>query len=50
MYKATINGQPNPETKAQFAKRMILNGVKAMVAQAEAATARKLADSEITLS
>jgi hypothetical protein len=49
-YQATINGSPNPETKAQFSRRMIIENLKRLVAQGESTVARKLADSQITLS
>lgn len=34
-YQATINGSPNPETKGQFAKRMLIEKMKQMVMQGE---------------
>lgn len=34
-YQATIGGSPNPETKAQFAKRMLIERLKQMVMQGE---------------
>lgn len=35
-YQATIDGQPNPETQAQFAKRMLIEWVKVNVTTYEA--------------
>lgn len=49
-YQTTINGSPNPETKAQFSRRMIIENLKRLVAQGESVVARRLADSQITLS
>lgn len=34
-YQLTINGSSNPETKAQFAKRIIIERVKSMVLAGE---------------
>lgn len=57
-YQATVNGEPNPQTKAQFAKAQILRfvkeSVKAVEANADAEAARTAAvtkaETEITLS
>jgi len=39
-YRATMSdGTPNPETKAQFARRMVAEQIKDWVAQAEGAAA-----------
>lgn len=48
-YQATINGSPNPETKAQFARRMVIENLKRLVAQGESAAARRQAESQISL-
>lgn len=56
-YQATINGSPNPETKAQFAQRMVrefikntVKGYEATVAQDAARTAAiASADTDIVL-
>ncbi len=42
-YQDTIDGLPNPETKAQFTDRMIRRQIKAVVAEREAQTAQTLA-------
>lgn len=42
-YQSTINGQPNPETQGQFAKRMIIQNVMLVCQQAESATAEQTA-------
>lgn len=53
-YQPTIDGQPNPETKAQFAKRMVREQVKRWVVDGEGhagdQTAREAAESEISIS
>lgn len=36
-YQDTVNGQPNPETKAQFSKRMVALVVKDWVTELELA-------------
>lgn len=38
-YQDTINGSPNPETKAQFVRRRIAETVKLWAVQGEVATA-----------
>lgn len=52
-YQATINGQPNPQTKAQFAKAALVLYAKRLVQQWEAAqadvAARARVESEIAL-
>jgi hypothetical protein len=56
-YQATVNGSPNPETKAQFAKRMMIvwlkDNVKADEVRAAIEAARTAAsarvDSEILM-
>lgn len=40
-YQPTINGVPNPETKNQFAKRMLIQDIKLMVRDSELATSRQ---------
>jgi len=57
-YQETINGQPNPQTKAQFAKATLIDIIKRAVTAAEAQTAVTAArnaaiqdvDSNVTLS
>jgi len=57
-YQETINGQPNPQTKAQFAKAQLIDIIKGAVKAAEAQTAATAArnaaiqdvDNNITLS
>lgn len=34
-YQATINGQPNPESKAEFARRMVGLHIKSIVREQE---------------
>lgn len=50
-YQATISGQPNPTTQAQFAKQMIaayvMNAVKQVEAQVAVDTARTTAISNV---
>ena len=41
-YQATIDGEANPETKAQFVKRMIIERIRGMVLAGE----RKQADED----
>lgn len=52
-YQATINGAPNPETKSQFARRMIREFVKGCVRRQEMADAQAAAlvkaDGEISI-
>lgn len=56
-YQDTINGQPNPQTKAQFAKQMlvtyVMNTVKAVEAQTAVDSARTTAlanvDSQVVI-
>lgn len=50
-YPDTINGQPNPETKAQFAKRQLVALIKQQVMsfrRTQAAAAASAVDPEIT--
>lgn len=53
-YQATIGENPNPESKAAFAKRMVIEEVKKWVRTSEQATAAKTAaesvNSGVTLS
>jgi len=57
-YAPTIDGEPNPETKAQFAKRKLIELIKQAVREAEvqeasnaaATTAAQSADTDIQLS
>lgn len=57
-YQATIDGQPNPQTRAQFARQKVIefikNTVKAQEAQAAADSARSAAaanvESQVNLS
>lgn len=43
-YQATLdNGSPNPETRAQFAKRKLMELIKQAVREAEMETARNVA-------
>jgi hypothetical protein len=46
-YRTTIGGEANPETKAQFAKRMVLLNFKNLVAQGEGKVAIETATAEI---
>lgn len=50
-YQTTINGQPNPQTPAQFAKQMVatyvLNAVKQVETQTAVDTARTQAISNV---
>lgn len=46
-----INGVPNPETRAQFAKRMIINWIKSQVRSQELQDAIKqipITDTDVT--
>lgn len=47
-YQATINGVANPETKAQFAKRMLIEQMKALVSQGEMRAVRDSVKTGIT--
>lgn len=46
-YEETINGQPNPETKAQFARRMLLKYLRDVTLGYEMVLERKIADDEL---
>jgi hypothetical protein len=48
-YKATIRGEANPETKAEFAKRMIGDHIRNIVYNQETELARKAAESDATI-
>lgn len=47
-YEATINGQPNPETKNAFAKRMYAIQMRDTVREYERLEALKVAQSSLT--
>ncbi len=47
-YRPTIDGAPNPETKPQFTKRMIVRTVKEWVKDEEAAGAAFVASTTAT--
>lgn len=49
-YQATIDGQPNPETKNQFAKRMLAAWVRSQVVRYESEIATKEARETATAS
>lgn len=42
-YQATINGQPNPQTKAQFAKARVIDFIRAVVRGQESNVASEAA-------
>lgn len=42
-YQPTIDGTPNPETKAEFAKRQLIAHVRSLVATHESNTAAETA-------
>lgn len=48
-YEPLINGLPNPETKAVFARRMLIELLKRAVAAGEAKTARLAAEATLAL-
>jgi hypothetical protein len=47
-YVDTINGQPNPETKAEFARRMVRTQIVSVVRASEVGTAIKTAKDAVT--
>jgi hypothetical protein len=47
-YQPTINGSPNPETKAEFSRRMVREYIKGVVKGQEVEAARKTAEAGVT--
>lgn len=47
-YQATIDGQPNPETKAQYAKRMLLQNMKEVTLEYEMFLEKRTSDTTLS--
>lgn len=47
-YQATVGGQPNPQTKAQFARNCVKNYITRTVRDYEREAARKTAEASVT--
>lgn len=48
-YQATINGQPNPVTKPQFAKQKVIEYVRRVVADTEGGAAQVAAQAQANI-